>query len=401
MGVFKVQSQKDYPLAINFYEFIQYDKNKIVFPGDSAEFEKLFTKLDTLMLMGEGKITIVHIGASHVQSDVYPNRFRQRLQTFHPGMNGGRGFVFPYRMAQTNNPSSYRASWKGTWETCRNVELKKNCNLGVSGITAITNDPASEINIQLREDPQINYRFDQVKIFHSFGPKSFIPEIDSSLVYKKEYNPEKGYSIFYLKNESGELNFKLERTDSAQQYFELYGISLENDDPGFIYHSLGINGASFNSYLRCNLLEQHLLALNPDLIIISLGTNDAYTTRFSPQVYKSNYEHMIAKIRKVLPGVAILNTVANDSYLFRRYPNKNTQLAAEVIYQVAKKNNCGVWDFYEVMGGFNSSKLWLRENLMGRDLVHFNQEGYTLKGDLLFNAFLKSYDYYLNSRQNK
>ncbi|MDF1550741.1 MAG: GDSL-type esterase/lipase family protein, partial [Bacteroidales bacterium] len=169
----------------------------------------------------------------------------------------------------------------------------------------------------------------------------------------------------------------------------------ENEDPGFIYHSIGINGASFTSFLRCNLLEKQLKALNPDMIIISLGTNDAYTTKFKPEFYKANYEEMIRKIKKVAPNAAILNTVANDSYLFRRYPNKNTQLAADVIYQVAKKHNCGVYDFYDVMGGLNSSSVWYKENLMVKDKIHFNREGYLLNGDLLFNAFIKAYDNHL------
>jgi lysophospholipase L1-like esterase len=395
---FLLKAQSDYPFDIHFYEFIQYDKNKIVFPGDSGDFEKVFLKIDTLMLMGEGKITIVHIGGSHVQADVYPGRMRQRLQTFYPGMNGGRGFIFPYKMAQTNNPKGYRTSFTGEWITCRNVEPGKSCNLGLSGITAITNDPLSSLSIFLKDDGQLCYDFDRVRIFHSMDNHSFLPKLDSVDIEKVEVNDNLGYTLFYLKKSYDKISLRFENKDSTQNHFELYGISLENDDPGFVYHSIGINGASFHSFLRCNLLEKHLQALNPDLVIISLGTNDAYTTNFKPEVYMSNYEEMIGKIRRAAPNAAILNTVANDSYLFRRYPNKNTQLAADVIYKVAKEQNCGVWDFYEVMGGFNSSKLWLKQNLMGHDLVHFSLEGYLLKGDLFFNAFMRSYDNHIIHR---
>ena len=388
-------AQNDYPLEINYYEFINYSKNKFVFPTDSTDFERFFFGMDTIIQRGEGKLSIIHIGGSHIQADVYSGRTRERLQTFYPGMNGGRGSVFPYKISKTNTPRSYKASFTGEWTSCRNVEFKKTCNRGLSGITAITSDSSASVSISLKSDSLIDYYFDRIRIFHSMESGQFSPVLDSVKVIKVERNTKLGYSLFILEKEYTSFSLKFLKKKYANKKFELYGISLENEDPGFIYHSIGINGASIPSFLRCNLLEKHLEALNPDLVIISLGTNDAYTTKFKPEFYKANYKKMIDRIRKVAPRAAILNTVANDSYLFRRYPNKNTQLAAKVIYEVAKENNCGVYDFYEVMGGFNSSSVWYKENLMVGDRIHFNREGYLLKGDLFFNAFIKAYDNHL------
>ncbi len=388
-------SQSDYPLEINYYEFINYSKNKFFFPGDSSKFERFFFKMDTIIQRGTGKLTIVHIGGSHIQADIYSGRTRERLQTFYPGMNGGRGSVFPYKISKTNTPRSYSADYTGEWSSCRNVEYLKNCNRGLTGITAITRDSSATIFVKLRNDSLVDYYFSQVRIFHSMDSGSFMPVLDSVKVVDVERNTELGYSIFFLDKEYTSFKLKFLKKNLSEEKFELYGISLENEDPGIIYHSMGINGASFPSFLRCNLLQNHLKALNPDLIILSLGTNDAYTTKFKPEFYKANYEKMISKIREVAPQAAILNTVANDSYLFRRYPNKNTELAAKVIYEVAHEKNCGVYDFYEVMGGFNSSSVWYKENLMVKDRIHFNRKGYLLKGDLFFNAFIKAYDNHL------
>jgi len=388
-------AQSDYPLEISYYEFINYNKNKFIFPRDSADFERFFSEMDTIIQRGEGKLSIVHIGGSHIQADVYSGRTRERLQTFYPGMNGGRGSVFPYKISKTNTPRTYYASYSGNWTSCRNVEYKKTCNRGLSGITALTSDSSASVSLKLRNDSLVDYYFDRIRVFHSMDSNTFTPILDSVNVIKVEQNFELGYTLFILDKEYTAFSLKFLEENSTNKEFELYGISLENEDPGFIYHSIGINGASFSSFLRCNLLEKHLKALKPDLVIISLGTNDAYTTKFKPEFYKANYKKMIDKIRAVAPQTAILNTVANDSYLFRRYPNKNTKLAAKVIYEVAKENDCGVYDFYEVMGGFNSSSIWYKENLMVRDRIHFNREGYLLKGDLFFNAFIKAYDNHL------
>ena len=394
-------AQNDYPLKINYYNFVHYDKNRIKFPGDSTDFERLFAKIDTLILNGTGKIRIVHIGGSHIQADIYSGRMRERLQTFYPGLNGGRGSVFPYRITRTNTPNSYSVHYTGKWQSCRNVERKKHCTLGLTGIALSTNDTTASITIALKKDSLVSYSFNQIRLFYKMDKQSLQAEFPGMELDTVINDSTLGFATYYFKKDYQSFKMKFRKTDSLQNRFILYDISLENDDPGFVYYAMGVNGASFPSFLKCALLENHLKAIEPDLVIISLGTNDAYTTHFKPEFYKSNYQKMINRIKKVLPDVAILATVANDSYLYRRYPNKNTELAQKVIYEIAKKNNCGVWDFYEIMGGFNSSSLWLEQHLMKRDLVHFNLQGYLFKGDLFFNAFIKAYNYYLDGRPKK
>jgi len=391
-------SQQTYPYEIDYYNFINYSENKIIFTSDSSAFERFFYKMDTIILNGEGKISIVHIGGSHIQADVYSGRTRERLQTFYPGMNGGRGSVFPYRIGKTNNPKSYSVHYSGTWATCKNVQYKKKCNLGLTGMAVSTNNINAKFKITLKSDSLVSYYFNKIKLFYNNDSSSFIPKFNKEItIIKTEVNKKLGYTIYHLKGRYKKVELGFKKNNIYQNNFTLFGISLENNDPGIVYHSIGVNGASFPSFLRCNLLEKHIKALNPDMVIISLGTNDAYTTKFSPEFYKSNYEKLIKKIKSVLPNAAILNTVANDSYLFRRYPNKNTQLAADVIYKVAKKMNCGVYDFYKVMGGFNSSSVWYQKKLMVKDRIHFNRQGYLLKGDLFFNAIIKAYDNHIRN----
>ncbi len=395
---FKLQSQNEYPFDINYYNFIHYDENKIIFPADSSNFERFFLKLDTIILNGVGKLSIVHIGGSHIQADIYSGRTRERLQTFYPGMNGGRGSVFPFRLAKTNNPRSYKVNYTGNWISCRNVEPKKKCTLGLSGMSVTTYEPKASLTIRIKSDSLVSYYFNKIRIFHKNDSNSFQAIFPSLEIERVERNDSLGFSLYYLKKDYQQFKLEFQKNKPTQNKFTIYGISLENDDPGIVYHSIGVNGASFPSFLKCQLFEKQLVALKPDMVVISLGTNDAYTTKFKPDFYKANYQALINKIKRAAPESAILATVANDSYLFRRYPNSNTQLAANVIYQIAKKNNCGVWDFFKIMGGLNSSSLWRQENLMVNDLIHFNVQGYLLKGDLFFNALIKAYDNHLSTK---
>jgi hypothetical protein len=43
----------------------------------------------------------------------------------------------------------------------------------------------------------------------------------------------------------------------------------------------------------------------------------------------------------------------------------------------------------------NSVRAWYEANLMNPDHVHFNKQGYLLKGDLFFAAFLNTWEEFL------
>ncbi len=389
---------QDYPYDIPYYDFIVYDTNKIDFFNDSTAYKHLFTMFNNLILKGEGQVKILHIGDSHLQADYFSGRMRHRMQTFFQGGLGGRGFVFPYRVAGTNNPFNLRTSFTGNWEGCRNVEKNKHCDLGLSGMSVTTYDSISTINIFLRDKDYIKYDFNTVKVFHNIDSTSFKVEIKNSINnITVTDNDTLGYTEFYFDTYIDDtLYLRFIKTDSIQNKFVLHGVSFETDDPGIIYHTVGVNGADVDAYLGCTLFSQHLKALDPDFIIISLGTNDAYMKTIDTNKIENNFNKLILKIKHSMPGIPLLLTTPGDSYRYRRYINRNIPLIRNIIYRQAKKHSCAVWDFYSVMGGLNSISLWHKAGLTANDKLHFNGKGYILQGDLLFNAFLKAYDSFID-----
>jgi hypothetical protein len=97
-----------------------------------------FEKLEKLVSTGEGRINVVQIGGSHIQAGTFSGQIRSRLQQMNGEMNAGWGFMFPYRIARTNSPFGYYIRYSGDWQSCRNVETRKSCTLGVGGISATT-----------------------------------------------------------------------------------------------------------------------------------------------------------------------------------------------------------------------------------------------------------------------
>lgn len=388
---------QDYPYEIKQYDFIRYDLNRLSFPGDSSDMERFFDKLDNLMYQGKGKINVVHLGGSHVQADIVSGRLRERLQTFYPGNKGSRGLVFPFRVAGTNNPYNYVVTHTGQWTNCRNTRREEGCILGLTGMSVTTYDTTASININLKTDYYQAYDFNRVRIFHkndSLQLGVLVGSMDTSQ-YRVVSDFTKGITDIYFKQHHSSVQLLFRRTDSLQRGYTLYGIQLENNDPGVTYHAIGVNGASTTSYLRCQLFEQHLAEIEPDLVLLGIGINDAAGKGFEDDYFELNYSKLIEKIRKASPGCAIVFMTNNDSfrrYKRRYYVNQNGTIVKASMFSMAAEMNLGVWDFFSIMGGLSSMAVWENNGLAKRDKVHFTTAGYKIMGDLMFNAILKSYE---------
>ncbi len=58
---------------------------------------------------------------------------------------------------------------------------------------------------------------------------------------------------------------------------------------------------------------------------------------------------------------------------------------------MGKQYNAAVWDQFDIMGGLKSMQDWEHAGLAKKDKVHFTNEGYTLLGNLLYNALISNY----------
>ncbi|MCK5856170.1 MAG: hypothetical protein KAG64_01700 [Bacteroidales bacterium] len=400
LAQFSHAQYSQYPFAISHYNFVQYDSSRIELPGNKDAMDAFHAKLSTLILEGKGQVNIVQIGGSHIQADVMSGQMRKRFQSFQGNQNAGRGFVFPYRLAHTNTPYGYHFEKSGNWTSCRNVEKKKVCSLGMAGISAYTKDSAASIAICFEPENDIKYHFNRIKVYHEISTTSYTILLDSGLVKSQHTDLVGGFTEFQLTHYIDSLGIKFLKSDSTQTGFQLYGINLETDDAGVVFHNLGINGAAVPSFLRCNLLSQQLATIKPDLVILGLGINDAYGKNFSQTAYEHNYDKLVKEIRKANPNVSIIYTTNNDSYIRRRYLNRNGIKVQESMKRLAKKQNTALWDMFEVMGGLNSIVVWQRYGLSKKDRIHFTRAGYILMGDLIFDSIIRDFGDYL-ARQNK
>jgi len=442
-------------------DFPGIDSLSIVYEDNNFKNENailpFYEKLYQLEQTKNGKINIVHIGDSHIQADLFTAKIRSQLQDVYG--NAGFGFTFPYSVANTNNSAPIRYSASGNFQCSRLLSADSSKKIGLSGISMDTNSDNFAIQLTVK-DPKYFFTKCKIitpgnknifdvsvanrniviekkipkKIKHKIksgevlstiadkynvsikelkkanglksdlirkGKTLKIPTNDtqSKITTKTTYIPEDLIELpFCFEYNASNLLEKIAIVPNQNcNSFSLNGVVLENNAPGLIYHSIGINGAKTNDFNKFPMFFEQLPALNPDLIIISLGTNESFDKQSAEQ-YNRNLQQMIQNIKQNNANVSILVMTSPPSVLHRRFTNTFIESYAQIIKEKSVENDYAVWNLYQILGGNKAIIKNAAKGFMARDKVHYSKTGYEFQAELFFDAFLQSYELYKSTK---
>jgi len=289
-------------------------------------------------------------------------------------------------LAKTNSPSNYRVTWRGDW-TCHKSTEKDCGTLGLTGMSATVRGDTAYLIIKTRDNEFGFYGGTYLQMFAEVGASSLEPQIlypEGAEIENFSFLSQSVVWNLHCHTDSVAIGFR--RKNAEQQSFTLYGLNLF-DAEGVEYHAVGVNGARVSSYLKCERFAVQLTALQPDLVIVSLGTNDSYMPRFDSTAFAAQLEKLVAEIRAAQPDCAILLTTPGNNKLSGK-PNQNAVICAETICRESKRLSCSVWNFNAVMGVPEKIGLWYDAGLITSDYVHLTRTGYKFQAHLLIDALL-------------
>ena len=198
-----------------------------------------------------------------------------------------------------------------------------------------------------------------------------------------------------LNDTTSTMNFNL----SFENNSTIWGFDLSNDTTGIVYNTIGNNGATYESYNRIPRFSQQISMLIPDLIIISLGANEAFSN-ITPQFFRHSIHVLVSSLQYHNPQAQILLVTPMEcqrrKYIKRNRRrrsrtyviNERIQELRNIILDYAVNNNIAVYDWYKIGGGEGASTHWVEDNLLSRDRIHNTAKGYELQGKLFYEALI-------------
>lgn len=341
-------------------------------------------KMDSLKTGKIKKVNILQIGDSHIQPDNFSGETRRQLQKQYG--NGGRGLIFPYNLAKTNGPKDYTASSNTTWTDSWITHFNQKFKIGFPGIGMQSELNAGTIDFNMSKD-SIKNPFIKAFVVYSMEPSS-----NGSITLNKQVTKKNNGLLFdticiELKKE--QTNLKVEFKDTKLTFHAVY---FENENQGVVYSSVGVAGAKYTNFLSNEFFAKQLPIFSSDLIIISMGTNEAYDSRYDSLSFEITVDSMLTTIKKANPNASILLTLPSENYRVKAgqpTENFNTVSVSRILRNQAIKHNCAIWDLYAVMGGKGSMLKWRAAGLANKDHIHYLRKGYNLQGQLLSDALIQ------------
>ena len=389
------------------YSFIQRDS--AFFHDDSIALLPFYEKMYRLQSTAHGRVNIVHIGDSHIQADFFSGIVRQH---FHLDFgNAGRGLIFPYRLAKSNEPFDYKTTSSAKWLYKRNLFNDDTLPIGVAGYTIETYDTSAEINVWLKGQHGIDYSANKLTLFHARNTNNF----DFS-VYDSTHK-EIGYintlapsvtpftSILDFDKPYNKFTIKPCPRDNSQNCARIYGMLVENGKPGVLYDMIGVNGAQYRNYSESEYFIEQMSYLQPDLVIISLGTNESFGGKyFSAETFYKQIDSLVTTIQRNNPNACLLLTTPGDSFKKAgrkgRVKNPDILLVRSTIIRYATEHRLAYWDWFAACGGYGSMAKWYANGLSDRYRIHYSMRGYQIQGELFYKAFTRGYARYAKTKLN-
>lgn len=134
-------------------------------------------------------------------------------------------------------------------------------------------------------------------------------------------------------------------------------------------------------------LDQPIAQSNPDLVILSFGSNDS-ASAVNPDQYAQTYQKLIDDVRQRAPEASILIVGPSDGNAITGANSGQDLPGLDTVIQVQKdiaaRNGLSFFDLRESMGGPGSIEQWHAQGLAAGDELHFTSAGYEKLGQTIF-----------------
>lgn len=361
-----------------------------------GSLDRFYNRLDQLVETRERSVRILQLGDSHIAADYITKTARLRLQGEFG--SGGRGFIHPEQHASYGGRRLKRGA---DWKRSRVVDPgQEGQPFGFSGIAIEAIRKGDKVQYSLRDDSVV-----EVVYLARKGGGTAEVTVDGRSVGQidaRAAKPETRGKRFAIPHRDSTLDkdtrvFQIQATSPG---LRIFGLSFVRKKAGIILDAVGPVGTDAHTYLAMDAdsFAQTVEFMDPDLVIIMLGGNDALrirTGRARLEDVRGHFEALVDRVRAAVPAADCMLWSPMDAgersrgqIVQRSYIEEVRELQVEV----ARAKGCAYWDMYAAMGGRGSIQRWYEAGIINKDLIHPRFKAGLLLGHLFATSLLDDYD---------
>ncbi len=335
------------------------------------------------MPRGRDRVRVLHLGDSHVAAEAFASAVRaffvQRYGT------GEGGLYLPDLLPRTGEAGS-RFRLEGGWKvvparsaTDPETDLAGGwAESAARGATVRLAGPFSEGRILLGRQP---------------AGGRVVVRVDGRVAAERRLAGPPGVEV--IRVSSGAAGgHEIEIVAGGDGPVRFLGAVLDSSRQGALYFPVGVNGALASSLLKLpeSSLFAQLQAVDPEVVILAFGTNEARTFEPEARLLSQQMATLVGRVRRALPAAFVVVVGPPDQARRTRSGGIAAVPARELVSRsfgaAARQEGALFVDLAEAMGGAGAVRAWNSERppLVQEDLVHFTSPGYLRLARLLVGA---------------
>jgi lysophospholipase L1-like esterase len=370
-------------------------------------------------VQGERGLVILQLGDSHTSADFLTGELRRRLQQRYG--NGGTGYATAGRPHIGVRNSAIKVAVSPGW-TYRSIQKSDNISeFWLSGFNAVATVPGEVLTFTLGSPVE----FDSIEIegLRQPGGGSIDISIDGAAQSSYDLNASSAEPIVLRLTPDGAP------TDRARQIeirthnpgpVSIASVAVYNKQSGVSYSSIGYPGATVDLLNKFDqtLMADDLRRLNPQIVVLSFGTNEASKKNLDLVAYEQNYEKVIDKIKTALPAAEFVligppdgaeraphctGKPSTDAVCRPSAPERTAESGEcdwhtlpklegvrNVERKIAERRGFAFWNWASIMPPACGAHQWatLSPPLMASDHIHFTISGYNKSAEQFLNTLI-------------
>ncbi len=379
---------------------------------------------------GKRGLVILHIGDSHTSADFLTGELRRRLWARYG--RGGTGYMTAGHPHIGVRSSTIKITASAGW-TYKSLQ-RPDARVGefwLSGYNAVAS--ATGETMTFASEQPVTFDEIEIEAVGQPGGGAIDIKLDGSVAAHYDLAASRiepvAIRLSPVRGPTDKLH-EIAITTTSSGTVTLASVSIYNNRSGVTYNSVGYVGAQVTLLNKMSekLLDDDLARIDPQIVVLSFGTNEASNEHLDIAQYTKSYERVVNKIKSVLPNVAIAiigppdfneipsacsrekiaeatcrptadpkiasnaspkMSLASADECSWRTPAKLAQIR-DAEHDIAQRYGLAYWNWASMMPSECGAHQWFTASppLMSRDHVHFTAEGYKRSAEQFLNILV-------------